>query len=169
MDKAVTFAGIFGILAIVGIVLFVSSSISCSYVSFTEPYSRDFLVRPSGMRFYDDSGQVTMRSDSPINQVCKNAPFCNGQATYTCCNDVGTDCQLPSYGDQSQGSCPGIRRGRCQCREDYLGAIQEATGREIPAAIGTPTPSSVPQPLPPDPYGMQAPGWSWSSGAGYGY
>lgn len=169
MDKAVTFAGIFGILAIVGIVLFVNGSISGSYVSFTEPYSRDFLVRPSGMRFYDDSGQVTMRSDSPINQVCKNAPFCNNQATYACCNDVGTDCQLPSLDDQAQGTCPGLRRGKCQCREDYIAAIQEASGREAPVRVATPRPSSVPQPLPPDPYGLQSPGWSWASGAGYGY
>jgi hypothetical protein len=167
VDKAVTFAGIFGVLAIVGIVLFVNSSISGAYVSFTEPYSRDFLVRPSAMEMHDDNGLITMRSDAPINQVCKNAPSCQGQASYTCCNDVGTECVLPSIADQSANSCPSVRRSRCLCREDYLGGIAEQYNIEVPANIAAPVPSYIPYPLPPDPYGQQAPGWRWSSGAGY--
>lgn len=116
MNKSVALAGIFGILAIIGIVLFVNGFITGGVI---EGY---YLP---GMHIRTESGVQILQSDVVVNQVCRNAIFCDGQATYTCCKHDGTACTLPSDEDAARGSCPLTHRSRCQCREDYIAGLQE--------------------------------------------
>jgi hypothetical protein len=123
MDKPVMFAGIFGIIAIVGIVLFVNTSISGQYFA-----AEDFYVRPSGMQMRVESGVMVLQTEQVVNQVCRNSVNCNGLTRYTCCNDEGTSCVLPTAGEETAGKCPGTHRSRCQCREDYVAGLYERYG-----------------------------------------
>jgi hypothetical protein len=123
MDKPVMFAGIFAIIAIVGIVLFVNSTITGQYFA-----AEDYYVRPSGMQMRVESGVMVLQSEQVVNQVCRNAIYCNGLTRYTCCNDEGTSCVLPTAGEEAKGSCPGTHRSRCQCREDYVAGLFERYG-----------------------------------------
>jgi len=130
MDKNIMIIGIFATLAIVGIVLFVNSTISGNVVGTGDEYAFDYYVaRPwSGMQFRTESGVVVMQGEQVINQVCRNSVFCDGKASYVCCNDMGTDCQIPAKADEARGGCPLIRRSKCQCREDYIAGLQERYG-----------------------------------------
>lgn len=126
MDKPIMITGIFAILAIIGIVLFVNNAtISGRVISIN---ADDFYVRPTGMQMRVESGVMVLQSETPINSVCKNAIFCNGERSYTCCNHEGTSCILPSNDDANKGSCPLTHRSRCQCREDYIAGLVEKYG-----------------------------------------
>ncbi len=117
MDKSVALAGIFGILAIIGIVLFVNGFIT-GKVSYY----------PAGMQLRTESGVQVLQSEVVVNQVCRNAIFCEGQSRYVCCNHDGSSCAIPSAENQAAGSCPLSHRSRCQCREDYIAGLEEKYG-----------------------------------------
>jgi hypothetical protein len=123
MEKSVIIAGIFGIIAIVGIVLLVNSTITGQYFA-----AHDYYVRPSGMQMRVESGVMVLQSDVAVNQVCRNSINCNGLTRYTCCNDEGTSCVLPTAGEETAGRCPSSHRSRCQCREDYVAGLFERYG-----------------------------------------
>lgn len=124
MDKNVMLAGIFAIIAIVGIVLFVNNTITGAYYFAAD----DYYVKPSGMQFRVESGVAVLQSDVAVNQVCRNAVPCGGQAQYVCCRHDGTECILPSDDDAARGSCPLTHRSRCQCREDHVAGLVERYG-----------------------------------------
>jgi len=49
--------------------------------------------------------------------VCSNSPDC-GNSPYTCCNDNGGYCTVPSESDVASGKCPNNARTRCVCPEE---------------------------------------------------
>jgi hypothetical protein len=122
MEKQVMLAGIFGITTIIAIVLLVNSANTGLY------WADDYYVRPSGMQMRVESGVVVLQTEPVINEVCHNAAYCNGQATYSCCSHDSTSCIIPSQEDHTRGSCPSTHRSRCQCREDYVAGLIEKYG-----------------------------------------
>jgi len=124
MDKTLL-AGVFAILAIVGIVFIVNSSITGMYV---DTYGPDFYVRPSGMQMRVESGVAVLQSDVVVNQVCRNAVFCEGQARYVCCEHNAQSCQLPTAEQEAANVCPLTHRSRCLCREAYIADLFEQYG-----------------------------------------
>ncbi len=129
MDKAVMVAGIFAILAIVGIVLFVNSSVTGKvYYPYNNIYAPDFYVKPTGMQMDVSSGVVYLKSDQIINNVCMNTVLCGGKSPYVCCKHDGTECIVPPAEYQEAGSCPLTHRGRCLCKEDYMAGLIEKYG-----------------------------------------
>ncbi len=123
MDKSIALAGIFAVVAIIAIVLFVNSTITGGIIG-----ADDFYVRPTGMQMRLESGVVVLQSDPAIIQVCRNAIACDGKASYTCCKHDGTVCVLPSAEDVARGGCPKAHRSRCQCKEDYVAGLIEKYG-----------------------------------------
>jgi hypothetical protein len=121
MDKAIALTGIFGMIAIITIVLVVNSSLSGMVIG-----ADDYYVRPSGMTLRSESGVVVLQSEVVTSEMCRNTAFCNGQTRYTCCKHDGTGCILPL--DDTTGSCPLSHRSRCQCREDYVAGLVEKYG-----------------------------------------
>ncbi len=134
MDKAVMVAGIFAVLAIVGIVFFVNNSMTgkvyypAVYYPYNNIYSDDFYVKPTGVKMDVASGVVFLRPDQVINNVCMNAVMCGGKSSYVCCKHDGTECIVPSKEYQDANSCPLTHRGRCLCKEDYMSGLIEKYG-----------------------------------------
>jgi hypothetical protein len=123
MSKQILITGIVAVIAIVAIVLIVDATLTGFVIG-----ASDFYTRPSGMQMRLESGVVVLQSDVAVNSVCKNAIFCESQATYTCCRHDGTSCILPTAGEHLLGSCPKTHRSRCQCREDYVAGLVEEYG-----------------------------------------
>lgn len=119
-NKKIAVVGIFGILAVIAIVLFVNNTLTGMYYA-----ADDYYVRPSGMQFRVESGVAILQADVAVIATCKNAIFCENQARYTCCNHMGTECILPSTLEEAQGRCPLTHRSRCQCKEDYIANLYE--------------------------------------------
>jgi hypothetical protein len=129
MDKAIMVAGVFAIIAIVGIVLFVSGAINANvYYPYNNIYAQDFYVRPSGVQMVVESGSVLLQTDSVINDVCRNTILCGNDAPYVCCKHDGTSCILPPIENQQAGSCTNLYRSKCLCKEDYVAALMERYG-----------------------------------------
>lgn len=130
MDKAVIVAGIVAVIAIVGIVLFVSHSISGQAVYYPNNniYAQDFYVWPSGVQMKTDSGVVLLQTDNVINNVCSSTLACNGTSTYVCCKHDASSCFVPDKDYQSYGNCPNAYRSKCLCREDYVAGLVEKYG-----------------------------------------
>lgn len=120
MEKNIMFVGIVGIAVIVGIVLFVNSTISGLYFA-----ADDYYVRPSGLQFRVESGVAVLQHDMPVISSCRNSAVCSGEAAYSCCNHDGSECILPAEAEESRGACPATHRARCQCREDYIAGLME--------------------------------------------
>ncbi|MEM4240304.1 MAG: hypothetical protein QXM31_03445 [Candidatus Woesearchaeota archaeon] len=133
MDKALI-AGVFAIIAIVGIVLFVNSSITGKfyypsvYYPYNNIYADDFYVKPTGMKMDVASGVVFLRPDQVVNDVCRNAVNCYGLSDYTCCKHDGTDCMIPPEEYRAAGLCTYTHRSKCLCREDYIAGLVERYG-----------------------------------------
>ncbi len=126
MEKAVIVSGVLAIIAIVGMVLYVNSSISGAvYYPYNNIYADDFYVRPSGVKMGVASGSVYLYTDSVINNVCGSTVDCHGLSTYTCCNHIGSECIIPPEEYREVGMCPGTHRGRCVCKEDYIAMLHE--------------------------------------------
>jgi hypothetical protein len=129
MDKAVMVAGVFAIIAIVGIVLFVNSSINANvYYPYNNIYAQDFYVKPTGVQMKTESGVVLLQTDSVINDVCRNTIVCGNTGTYTCCKHDGSGCIIPPPEYQQAGLCTNEYRGKCLCKEDYVAALMERYG-----------------------------------------
>ena len=135
MDKPVMIAGIFAVIAIVGIVLFVNSTITgkvIDYPSVYHPYNniyaQDFYVKPSGVKMGVSSGTVYLETEHVINGVCKNTINCHGLSDYVCCKHDGTDCIIPPKEYRDAGFCTYTHRSKCQCREDYIAGLVERYG-----------------------------------------
>ena len=124
MDKTLL-AGVLAILAIVGIVFVVNTSITGMYI---ETYGPDFYVKPSGMQMRVESGVAVLQSEVVTNQVCRNAVFCDGQSRYVCCSHDAQSCQLPTEAQKAANVCPLNHRSRCLCREDYIAGLFERFG-----------------------------------------
>jgi hypothetical protein len=148
MDKNVAIAGMFGIITIVAIVLLVNTSLTGNLVDVIERDTsdvvrgnmNDFFVKPTGMRFRHEGNIVILESKVEISTVCRNTISCNGQALYACCNGDGTGCVLPTASEESIGRCPNQYRSRCQCKEDYLAALEEEYGPKTTPVPVTQTP-----------------------------
>lgn len=123
MSKAILLTGIVAIVAIITMVLVVNTTLTGMVVG-----AQDFYTRPSGMQFRVESGVEFLQSEVVTGQMCKNAVFCQGQTTYTCCRHDGTSCILPTAGEHVLGACPRTHRSRCQCREDYIAGLIEEYG-----------------------------------------
>lgn len=129
MDKSIMIAGILAVIAIIGIVLFVNTSITGQvYYPYNNIYAQDFYVKPSGIQMETSSGVVLLQTDNVINNVCSNAVTCGNTGTYTCCKHDASACIVPDKGYQSLGSCPMTYRSKCLCREDYVAGLMERYG-----------------------------------------
>jgi len=129
MDKTIMIAGIFAVIAIVGIVLFVNSTITGRvYYPYNNIYADDFYVKPTGMKMDVASGTVFLRPDQVVSNVCMNAVECHGLSGYTCCKHDGTSCIIPPKEYRDAGMCPSSHRSRCLCREDYVAGLVEKYG-----------------------------------------
>ncbi len=115
--------GIFAILAIVSIVMVVN--VPSTGLSI---YDADYYVKPSGMHFNTQSGVTVLQGDQPIVSACSSTVFCDGEASYTCCQQDTGACVLPGKIDESKGACPSTHRSRCQCREAYIADLFEVYG-----------------------------------------
>ncbi len=131
-------AGIFAVIAIVGIVLFVNSTITGKvtddypsvYYPYNNIYAQDFYVgRPSGgVKMVVESGVVLLQTEPVVNDVCRNAVNCFGLSTFVCCMHDGRECIVPNKENRLAGSCPTTHRSRCLCREDYMANLFEKYG-----------------------------------------
>ena len=129
MNKSIMIAGIFAVIAIVGIVLFVNSTITGKvYYPYNNIYADDFYVKPTGVKMGVASGTVYLQTEQVVNDVCRNAVNCFGLSTFVCCMHDGRECIVPAKEYRDAGSCPGTHRSRCLCREDYVAMLYEKYG-----------------------------------------
>ncbi|MEM4254188.1 MAG: hypothetical protein QXR48_02265 [Candidatus Woesearchaeota archaeon] len=135
MDKSIMLAGIFAVIAIVGIVLFVNNTITGKvvdypsvYYPYNNIYADDFYVKPTGVRMDVASGVVFLRPDQVINNVCMNTVKCYGLSDFVCCKHDGTECVIPPKEYRDAGTCPLTHRSKCQCKEDYIAGLVEKYG-----------------------------------------
>lgn len=129
MDKSIILAGIFAVIAIVGIVLFVNNSITGKvYYPYNNIYADDFYAKPTGVRMDVASGVVFLRPDQVINNVCMNTVECHGLSDFVCCKHDGTECIIPPKEYRDAGVCTYTHRSKCLCKEDYLAGLVEKYG-----------------------------------------
>lgn len=130
MDKAVMVAGIFAIIAIIGIVFFVNNANVGKVVYYPENniYANDFYTFPTGVKMGVAGTMTYLYTDAVINDVCRNTIPCYGLSTYTCCKHDGSECIIPPKEYRDVGACTNVQRSKCVCQEDYVAGLFERYG-----------------------------------------